>query len=131
MGNDTRDGHVQCLRNVYYRSAILENSGNEVVHQGTGRTAVCPGGNAGLEGRALGIGQLFFQAFVFAIERASLSAHSPHLSADPWRIPTYGHARTAAFTGSEQGDLCTERIFVTIVRRLQVGDAAGNSHAGN
>src|SRR5262245_10267965 len=79
MGNDARDGHVQRLRDVYNRSAILENSRNEIVHEVTVRTTVSAGGDAGWERRAFGNGQLLFQAFVFAIERAPLSAHAPHL----------------------------------------------------
>src|SRR5262250_2244891 len=119
MRNDARDGHVQRLRDINNWNAILENSRDEFVHEVTVRTAVSAGGDAGWERRAFRIGQLFFQAFVFAIERASLSAHAPHLSPDAWRIPTHGHARAAAFTGSEQRDLSTEPIFVAIIRRLQ------------
>src|SRR5262245_18102400 len=72
-----------------------------------------------------------FDLLKLAIKRTFLPPHTPHFSAVPGGVPTDAHSRHTTFAGPEQGDLSAERVLITVVRRLQVGDTTGNSHAGN
>src|SRR5262249_2061834 len=118
MGNYTRDGHVERLRDVHQGRAFLEYGGDEFVHQVTVRAAMAARRNPRRQRRTLYARQTTFQTLILAIERPSLSAHAPHLSTRSRRIPAHGHARSAAFAGPEQRDLGAKCILVRVVHGL-------------
>src|SRR5438132_116722 len=91
--------------------------------------AVPTGSDPWRKRRTSQIRQLFLQSFVFAIKRASLPPHPPHLSTIARAVPTHCHPRCATFAGPEQGDLGAERIAITIVLGSEMLDYAWHSHA--
>src|SRR2546427_6784931 len=86
MRDDSRHGHVERLRDVHQRFAVLENGSDELVHEMTVRAAMRAGGYTGRKRRTPSVGERLFQPFVLPVEGAFLTANAPHFSANSRRI---------------------------------------------